>query len=97
MNNARNLKHLYARAGFGVRFEDLQDHENWSVNKAVRKLLRASEHSEPITVLTENIDLRPHPKDMPDDQKKQIQEDRNKQEKALNEAWLKQLGETEAQ
>ena len=97
MNNARNLKHLYARAGFGVRFEDLQDHENWSVNKAVRKLLRASEHSEPITVLTENIDLRPHPKDMPDDQKKQIQEDRNKQEKALNEAWLNQLGETEAQ
>jgi len=70
MNNARNLKHLYARAGFGIRFEDLQDREDWSVNKAVRKLFRASNAYEPINVLTENIDLRPHPKDMADDQKK---------------------------
>jgi uncharacterized protein (DUF1800 family) len=97
MSNARNLKHLYARAGFGVRFEDLQDHENWSVKKAVRKLFKASEKIEPINVLTENIDLRPHPKDQTDDQKKVIQEDRNKQEKALNEAWMAQLGQTDAQ
>jgi uncharacterized protein (DUF1800 family) len=97
MNNARNLKHLYARAGFGIRFEDLHDHENWSTKKAVRKLFKASEKSEPINVLTENIELRPHPKDQTDEEKKQAQEDRNKQEKALNEAWLKQLSETDAQ
>jgi uncharacterized protein (DUF1800 family) len=97
MSNARNLKHLYARAGFGIRFEDLHDHENWSTKKAVRKLLKASEKVEALDVLTEKIDLRPHPKDQTDDEKKQIQHDRNKQEKALNEAWLKQLGETDAQ
>ncbi|HZY38203.1 MAG TPA: DUF1800 domain-containing protein [Mucilaginibacter sp.] len=97
MDNSRQIKHLYARAGFGIRYEDLQDKENWSINKTVRKLFRASDKKEPITVLNENIDLRPHPKDMTDDQKRIIQEDRNKQEKALNNTWIKQLSETEGQ
>ena len=97
MNNSRHIKHLYARAGFGIRFEDLRDHENWSIKKAVKKLFKASEKSEPINVLDENIDQRPKPADQTDDQKKMLQEDRNKQEKALNNAWIKQLGETDAQ
>ena len=97
MNNARHIKHLYARAGFGIRFEDLHDHESWSIKKAVKKLFKASEKDEPISVVIENIDLRPHPKDQTDDQKRMLQEDRNKQEKALNDAWMKQLSETEAQ
>jgi hypothetical protein len=41
MNNARHIKHLYARAGFGIRFEDLQDHENWSIKKTVGKLFQS--------------------------------------------------------
>src|SRR5471030_2611627 len=97
MNNARNIKHLYARAGFGIRFEDLHDHENWSIKKTVRKLFKASEIQEPINVLTENIDLRVHPKEQTDEEKRMLQEDRNKQEKALNNAWTKQLNETNAQ
>jgi len=97
MGNLKQIKHLWARAGFGIRFEDLKDHENWSIKKAVRKLFKASEKQEPIAVLTENIDFRNHPKAMADDQKRMIQEERNKQEKALNEAWIKQLSETDAQ
>jgi uncharacterized protein (DUF1800 family) len=97
MDNSKQIKHLYARAGFGIRYEDLRDKENWSINKTVRKLFRAADKIEPITVLTENIDLRPHPKDMADDQKKMIQADRYQQQKALNDAWIKQLGETDAQ
>ena len=97
MNNSRHIKHLYARAGFGIRFEDLHEHENWSARKAVNKLFRASEKQELITVVTENIDLRNHPKDQTDDEKRLVQEERNKQEKALNEAWLKQMAETDAQ
>jgi uncharacterized protein (DUF1800 family) len=96
MNNSRYIKHLYARAGFGIRFEDLHDHENWTIKKSVRKLFKASEKSTPITVLTENIDLRNH-QNLTDDQKKAIQQDRNAQEKALNNAWTKQLDETDAQ
>src|ERR1700761_4511567 len=97
MNNAKQIKHLYARAGFGIRFEDLHDHENWSTKKAVRKLFKASDIEEPITVLTENVDRRNQPIDQTDEEKKMIQEDRNKQEKALNNAWIKQLSETDAQ
>ena len=97
MNNSRHIKHLYARAGFGIRFEDLHEHENWSAKKAVSKLFRASEKQEFITVIIENIDLRNHPKDQTDDEKRIVQEERNKQEKALNEAWLKQMAETDAQ
>jgi uncharacterized protein (DUF1800 family) len=63
----------------------------------VRKLFKASDKKEPLTIVDENIDLRPHPKDMADDAKKLIQEDRNKQDKALNSAWIKQLSETDAQ
>ena len=96
MNNARYIKHLYARAGFGIRFEDLHDHENWSIKKAVRKLFKASEEIKPLTILTENIDLHnnPHPTD---EEKIRIQEDRNTQEKALNLAWMTQLSITDAQ
>lgn len=96
MNNAKHLKHLYARAGFGIRFEDLHDHENWSVKKAVRKLFKASEKQEPIEVLTENIDRRNYAK-LTQEEKKLVQEERNKQTRTLNSAWIKQLGETEAQ
>jgi len=96
MNNAKNIKHLYARAGFGIRFEDLHDHENWSIKKAVRKLFKASEKSEPINILTENIDRRNYAK-LTQEEKKLLQEERNKQTRALNGAWIKQLSETDAQ
>jgi len=97
MDNAKHIKHLYARAGFGIRFEDLHDQENWSIKKTVKKLFKASEAVEPLAALNENIDLRPKPyKDLSDDEKKAIQEDRNKQEKSLNDAWVKQISETDA-
>jgi len=96
MNNSKHIKHLYARAGFGIRFEDLHDHENWSVKKAVRKIFKASEEIQPITVLTENIDLRTRP-NQTDEEKIRVQETRNTQEKALNNAWILQLSQTDAQ
>jgi uncharacterized protein (DUF1800 family) len=98
MDNSRQIKHLYARAGFGIRFEDLHDQENWSIKKAVKKLFKSSETVALLAALNENIDLRPKPATLPtDDEKKAIQEERNKQEKALNDAWVKQLSETDAQ
>jgi uncharacterized protein (DUF1800 family) len=98
MDNSSHIKHLYARAGFGIRFEDLRDQESQSIKKTVKKLFQASEPIEPLAALNENIDLRPKPsKDLTDDEKKAVQEERNKQEKALNDAWLKQLSETNAQ
>jgi len=96
MNNAKYIKHLYARAGFGIRFEDLHDHENWSVKKAVRKLFKASEKSDQIGALTENIERRNY-NQLTEAEKKLVQEERNKQTRELNCAWVKQLSETDAQ
>lgn len=96
MNNAKHIKHLYARAGFGIRFEDLHDHENWSIKKTVRKLFKASEKQEPINVLTDNIDRRNYAR-LTDVEKKLVQEERNRQTRTLNSAWIKQLSETDAQ
>jgi uncharacterized protein (DUF1800 family) len=98
MNNSKQIKHLYARAGFGIRFEDLHDKQNWSIKKSVRKLFKASEKTEPLTAVTENIDLRPRNYNtMTDEEKRMLNQDRNKQEKALNDGWVKQLGTTDAQ
>lgn len=96
MNNARQIKHLYARAGFGIRFEDLHDYANWSIKKTVKKLFETSAVSQPITVVDENLDLRYH-KDMTEEEKKTISTLRNKQEKALNNAWFNQMTTTNAQ
>jgi len=96
MNNAKHIKHLYARAGFGIRFEDLHDHENWSIKKAVRKLFKASEKEDQISVLAENIERRNYAM-LTQEEKKLLQEERNKQTRALNGAWIKQLSETDAQ
>jgi uncharacterized protein (DUF1800 family) len=97
MNNSKQIKHLYARAGFGIRFEDLHDQQNWSIKKTVKKLFKSSEIIEPLNAINENIDLRQHPATQTDDEKRALQEDRNKQERALNDAWFKQLSETNAQ
>ena len=97
MNNSRQIKHLYARAGFGIRFEDLHDQQNWSIKKTVKKLFEASEKIEPIAAVDENIDLRLKPAMQSDTEKRAIQEERNRQERLLNEGWIKQLSETNSQ
>lgn len=98
MNNSKHIKHLYARAGFGITFADLHDKENWSIKKSVRKLFKASEKVQPIAAVTENIDLRRKSyKELTDDEKRMLNQDRNKQEKALNDAWIKQMSTTDAQ
>jgi uncharacterized protein (DUF1800 family) len=97
MSNARHIKHLYARAGFGIRFEDLHNSGNKSVKKAVHKLFKSAEKQEPIVAVTENVDLRYNPRTITDDEKRIVQTERDKQEKALNNAWIKQMSETDAQ
>lgn len=96
MNNARQIKHLYARAGFGIRFEDLHDRANWSIKKTIKKLFKASAVNTPLAAVTENLDTRYHA-NMTEDEKKAIQKERNVQEKTLNAAWLKQMNDSDAQ
>jgi len=95
MNNVKQIKHLYSRAGFGIRFKELHVHENASVKKKVKELFKNSEADQPITIVAENIDLRPKTDDP--EVKKKNQEDRNQQDKDLNTTWLKQMANSDAQ
>jgi uncharacterized protein (DUF1800 family) len=95
MNNVKQIKHLYSRAGFGIRFKELHVHENASVKKKVKELFRNSEVDQSITIIAENIDLRPKTDDP--ELKKKNQEDRNQQDKDLNTTWLKQMANSDAQ
>ncbi|MFD2144714.1 DUF1800 domain-containing protein [Mucilaginibacter antarcticus] len=64
----------------------------------MRKLLQASERVEQLNAVTENIDLRPKPyRDQTEEERRIINLDRNRQERALNDAWIKQMSNTEAQ
>ncbi|MXV14945.1 DUF1800 family protein [Pedobacter sp. HMF7056] len=57
VKNSVKLKHLYARAGFGITPADLKNQEHWPVGKTVRSLFESSERFSPITVVNENTDL----------------------------------------
>lgn len=96
MNNARQIKHLYARAGFGIAVDELLAHKSWSVKKAVKKLFADSELITPLNAVTENLDFQQKP-DLTEDERKALQEKRNQQEKLLNQAWVQQLSTTPAQ
>ncbi len=56
MDNLQQIKHLVARAGFGLRFEDIPADENLSVKKMVNNLFKASSANDTIAVITENTD-----------------------------------------
>jgi uncharacterized protein (DUF1800 family) len=96
MDNARQIKHLHARAGFGISYQDLQKQRHWNAQKALKQIFKNAEPVTPINAVTENLDLNPL-KDPTEEQRKALQEKRNQQEKALNHAWMQQLSTTHAQ
>ena len=97
MNNSRQIKHLYARAGFGLRFEDMRSLANTSIKKAVKKLFEDSADFELINAVDENLDLRRKPAMQSDEEKRALQQERNLQERLLNDGWLAKLSQANAQ
>lgn len=55
MSNQKQIKHLFARAGFGLRFEDLHADSDISIKKAVKKLFKSSENDEPIAIVNDTL------------------------------------------
>lgn len=96
MDNLKLIKHLYARAGFGLCFSDKRSEERHSVKKEVKGLFKASESNEPLSVVQENIDYM---KVMAGDMlaKKKAIEQQRRQEKDLNLAWISRMATTDAQ
>jgi uncharacterized protein (DUF1800 family) len=94
MNNIKQVKHLLARAGFGMRFEDLKKHENVSIKHAVKELF-AADADVPLSVVQGDTDYSAIMKGDVTARKMFIQQQRQ-QEKDLNIAWINKMSLTEA-
>ena len=57
MDELRPIKHLYARAGFGLRFADLKKAKHTSVSRAVKDLFNSSETDQSLKVVQSNLDV----------------------------------------
>jgi uncharacterized protein (DUF1800 family) len=95
MKDTKQIKHLFARAGFGMRFEDLKKYKNVSIKKAVKDLFNDSANDDPIITITGNPDLTMLVKgDM--DAKKMFLKDERDRERNLNVAWINKMSTTDA-
>ncbi|ASU32570.1 DUF1800 domain-containing protein [Mucilaginibacter xinganensis] len=95
MDNLQQIKHLYARAGFGLSFDDRKRAGNSSIKHAVNALFRASENEEPINSVPNNIDYSMLIKG-DKDSKKQLLQMQRQEEKDLNIAWVNRMSTTDA-
>jgi len=96
MYNERQVKHLYARAGFGLRFEDLKNSGHSSVKKAVNDLFNASEKTDPLDAKLGQTDYNAFMAgDM--ESKKMFLKQQREEEKSLNIAWVGRMCTSNAQ
>lgn len=96
MNNFKEIKHLAARAGFGIRFEDLKNRKNWSIKKGVKKLFKASETFQPLNIIPDTFIYKPL-KMLSAEEKKAFLRKRRQLENDLNTGWMLQMGNAEGQ
>jgi len=95
MRNIKQIKHLWARAGFGLRFEDLKALENVSVKHAVTQLLNVADDGTNINAVQADIDSSLLVKgDVL--AKKQFLQQQRQQEQDLNVAWITKMSATNA-
>ncbi|GAC1303557.1 MAG: DUF1800 domain-containing protein [Mucilaginibacter sp.] len=94
MNNIRQVKHLWARAGFGMRFEDLKEMEHASIKHAVKKLFGAG-NAQPVEVVKVMTDYAVLAKGDAMEKKMFLQQQRQ-EEKDLNITWFNHMSTTDA-
>lgn len=96
MHNLKQIKHLFARAAFGLRFEDVKRFESMPVKRIVKNLFSDSDNDDAIAVVQGNADYGMLIKGDIDAKKMFLQQQR-KQEIDLNLAWIDKMSTTDAQ
>ncbi len=95
MDNIKQLKHLWARAGFGLRFEDLNSLENVTIKHAVKQLLDAGDAEGAISIVKDSTDYTAIVKgDAP--ARKMFMQQQRQEEKDLNLGWINNMSTTNA-
>jgi uncharacterized protein (DUF1800 family) len=95
MDNIKQVKHLLARAGFGMRFEDLKHYDDASIKKVVKKLFEESVGDDPINVGNDNTSYDMLIKGDVATKKMFLKEQRE-MEKSLNSGWMTKMSTTDA-
>jgi uncharacterized protein (DUF1800 family) len=95
MGNLKQVKHLWARAGFGLRFEDLKGLENMPLKHAIKQLLNTTDSEGPIAVVQGSTDYTDLMKGDVNARKMFLQQQRQ-QEKDLNIGWINKMGAANA-
>ena len=92
MDNLKQLKHLYSRAGFGLRFEDLRTVNGLPVKQAVKGLLAAN-GDDKLKVIT---GLEDYGSAMKGDvlSRKIFRQEQKQEEKDLNISWINKMSTT---
>jgi uncharacterized protein (DUF1800 family) len=95
MSNSKQVKHLWVRAGFGMRFEDFNEYGNSSINHVVKHLLKGESTSTAISAVPNSNDYEALIKgDIM--ARKMFLQNQKQQEKDLNLAWINQMSATDA-
>jgi len=95
MDNTKQVKHLFARATFGMRFEDLKQYENMPNNKVVKKLFDDAKGDDPLNVVNDNTSYDMLIKgDIT--AKKMFLKEQKEMGKELNLGWMNKMSTTEA-
>ncbi len=96
MSNIKQIKHLTARAGFGMSFDNYAAGEKNPLKQAVKELFKSADDYQPLKIVKEGADYSMIAKGDENTRKMFMQQQRE-EEKNLNLAWLNQMSATKAQ
>ena len=95
MSSIKQVKHLFSRAGFGMRFEDLAGFEHTDVKRAVRFFLEPQNADNPLSLIQGQADYMAVLKgDVAS--RKMFQQQERQEEKNLNLGWINKMLNTNA-
>lgn len=95
MDNLRQIKHLYARAGFGLRVGEMHSAGRLSTAQALASLFKTAENFQPVDIVKGEANYAMLVKG-DKAEKKQFMQIQRQEEKSLNETWMERMGNTDA-
>ena len=96
MSNIKQIKHLTARAGFGMSFDNYAAGEKIPLKQAVKDLFKLADDNQSLKIVKEGADYTMIAMGDVNTRKMFMQQQRE-EEKNLNLAWLNQMSATKAQ
>src|ERR1700748_38290 len=93
MSSIKQTKHLTARAGFGMTFEDFKADENTTAKQAVKELFKASEDDQPLDIVKVNA-VYSMMMQTDVNARKQFMQQQRQEERDLHLGWINEMSGT---